>query len=150
VRKLVESTFMTLDGVMSNPQVWGPQYWNDEHLSYAHDLLFASDALLLGRETYVAFAESWPPRAGQDDYTDRINAMPKFVASKTLAEQDMTWNASLLQGDVVEAVTALKDAPGENILRFGTGPFSQTLSTRCRCVVSTPAPASSSPSTRPK
>ena len=83
--------------------------------------------MLLGRETYEAFAESWPPRAGQDDYTDRINAMPKFVASRTLKDNDMTWNASLLEGDAAAAVAQLKDAPGENILKFGTGSFSQTL-----------------------
>jgi dihydrofolate reductase len=127
VRKLVESTFMTLDGVVSNPQVWGPQYWNDEHLSYAHGLLFASDALLLGRVTYENFALSWPPRAGADDYTDRINAMPKYVASTTLEDTDTTWNASILRGDTAEAVSKLKEVPGENILKFGTGSFSQTL-----------------------
>jgi len=52
MRKLVESTFVTLDGVISSPEKWGPPYWDDEHNSYAHDLLFASDALLLGRATY--------------------------------------------------------------------------------------------------
>ena len=56
MRKLVESTFVTLDGVISDPQNWGPPYWDDEHAAYAHDLLFAADALLLGRVTYEGFA----------------------------------------------------------------------------------------------
>jgi hypothetical protein len=49
MRKLVESTFVTLDGVISSPHVWGSPYWNEEHDAYAHDLLFAADELLLGR-----------------------------------------------------------------------------------------------------
>ena len=48
MRKLFESTFVTLDGVISSPEKWGPPYWDDEHDKYAHDLLWASDALLLG------------------------------------------------------------------------------------------------------
>jgi dihydrofolate reductase len=124
MRKLVESTFMSLDGVIDNPQSWSPPYWDDEHNGYATKLLFAADALLLGRETYEAFAEAWPQRSG-DPYTDRINAMPKHVASRTL--EDATWNATILQGDAAEAVAELKEQPGENLLKFGTGSFSKTL-----------------------
>ena len=58
MRKLVESTFVTLDGVISEPQRWGGPYWNDEHSGYAHDLLFSADALLLGRVTYEGFAQA--------------------------------------------------------------------------------------------
>ena len=124
MRKLVESTFVTLDGVIENPQNWSAPYWNDEHAGYATKLLFAADALLLGRKTYEGFAEAWPQRGG-DPYTDRINAMPKHVASRTLEET--TWNASLLEGDATEAVAALKRQPGDNLLKFGTGSFSKTL-----------------------
>lgn len=125
MRKLVESTFMTLDGVISSPEKWGPPYWDDEHASYANDLLFASDALLLGRATYEGFAQAWPQRAGADDYTDRINAMPKHVASTTLTEA--TWNASIIEGDVATEVAELKEQPGQNILKFGTGVLDLTL-----------------------
>jgi dihydrofolate reductase len=75
MRQLVESTFVTLDGVIGSPQEWGVPYWNDEHANYAHELLFAADALLLGRKTYEGFAQAWPSRTG-DDYSDRINSMP--------------------------------------------------------------------------
>ena len=124
MRKLVESTFVTLDGVIENPQNWGPPYWNDEHNAYASKLLFAADALLLGRKTYEGFADAWPQRGG-DPYTDRINSMPKHVASRTL--EDATWNATVLKGDAAEAVAELKAQPGENLLKFGTGSFSKTL-----------------------
>jgi dihydrofolate reductase len=124
MRKLVESTFVTLDGVIENPQSWSPPYWNDEHAGYASKLLFAADELLLGRKTYEAFAQAWPQRSG-DPYTDRINAMPKHVASRTL--ENATWNATILQGDAAEAVATLKEQPGENLLKFGSGAFSRTL-----------------------
>jgi dihydrofolate reductase len=123
MRKLVESTFVTLDGVIGDPQVWGPPYWDDEHVGYARKLLFSSDALLLGRATYEGFAEAWPPRSG--DIADRINSLPKHVASNTLKEA--TWNATIIDGDVAEEVAKLKEQPGENLLKYGTGELDRTL-----------------------
>jgi dihydrofolate reductase len=125
MRKLIETTFVTLNGSISNPQHWSPPYWDDEHSDYARRLLWDADALLLGRKTYEAFAEAWPLRAGADDYTDRINEMPKHVASRTLTET--TWNASVLEGDTVEAIGKLKAEPGGNLLKFGTGELDRTL-----------------------
>jgi dihydrofolate reductase len=124
MRKLVESTFVTLDGSIGEPQAWGPPYWDDEHIAYSSKLLTAADALLLGRVTYEGFAEAWPQRSG-DPFTDRINAMPKHVASTTLT--DATWNASIIQGDVAEGVAALKDRPGGGLLKYGTGALDRTL-----------------------
>lgn len=124
MRKLVESTFVTLDGVISSPEKWGPPYWDEEHNSYAHNLLFASDALLLGRETYQGFAEAWPTRKG-DDYADRINSLPKYVASTSL--QETKWNATLIKDDVPGKVAKLKEQPGQDILKFGTGQLDRTL-----------------------
>ena len=104
--------------------MWGSPYWDDEHDQYARDLLFAADALLLGRETYEGFAEAWPARTG-DEYADRINSLPKLVASNTL--QEAAWNATLIKEDVAEEVAKLKDQPGQNILKFGTGELDRTL-----------------------
>jgi dihydrofolate reductase len=133
MRKLIETTFVTLDGVISDtepstapnaaPQKWGSPYWDEEHGGYAHDLLFAADALLLGRVTYEGFAQAWPPRKG--DLADRINGLPKFVASRTLT--DTSWNATLIKGDVAEEVAKLKDQSGQNILKYGTGELDRTL-----------------------
>jgi dihydrofolate reductase len=123
MRKLVESTFVTLDGVISAPQEWGPPYWDDEHANYARQLLFAADALLLGRVTYEGFVQAWPSRTGET--ADRINSIPKYVASNTLEEA--TWNATILEGDVAEEVAKLKQEAGQNILKFGTGELDRTL-----------------------
>jgi dihydrofolate reductase len=124
MRKLVESTFVTLDGVIENPQDWSPPYWDDEHAAYASKLLFAADALLLGRVTYEGFVGAWPARSG-DAYTDRINAMPKYVASRTLTEA--TWNSAVIDGDVADEVIRLKSAEGGDLLKFGTGELDRTL-----------------------
>jgi dihydrofolate reductase len=123
MRKLVESTFMTLDGVISNPHHWGPPYWDDEHAAYAQKLIFDADVLLLGRDTYEGFVQAWPEREGE--LADRINAMPKYVASRTLTET--TWNATLLEGDVADAVAKLKEEDGGTILKYGTGELDRTL-----------------------
>lgn len=123
MRKLVESTFVTLDGAIESPQEWSPPYWDDEHADYARKLLLAADALLLGRATYEGFVQAWPSRTG--DYADRINSLPKHVASRTL--RDATWNATILEGDAAEEVAKLKEQPGENILKFGTGELDRTL-----------------------
>ena len=123
MRKLVESTFMTLDGVISRPQDWSPPYWDDEHSAYAGKLLDPADALLLGRDTYEGFAAAWPGRPGE--YADKINSMPKHVASRTLTET--TWNASLIEGDVAKAVAALKDQDGGDIIKYGTGELDKAL-----------------------
>lgn len=124
MRKLVESTFVTLDGVIGKPQNWGSPYWDEEHGAYAAKLLFAADGLVLGRATYEGFAEAWPQRSG-DPYTDRINTMPKHVASRTL--EDATWNATIIEGDAAEGIAALKEQSGENLLKFGTGELDRTL-----------------------
>jgi dihydrofolate reductase len=125
MRKLVESTFVTLDGAIDAPHVWGPPYWDDEHTAYASGLLERADALVLGRETYEGFARSWPGRSG-DPFSDKINAMPKHVASRTLAG-DLTWNASLIEGDAAEGVAALKRGSGGDLLKYGTGELDAAL-----------------------
>ena len=124
MRKVIVSTYMSLDGVIENP-MWTFPYWNDKIAAFQYADLFASDALLLGRETYESFLQAWPARAGTDDFADRINALPKYVASRTLDRAE--WNSTVLQGDIVEAITALKKQPGENILKYGGGELLQTL-----------------------
>lgn len=123
MRKIIESTFVTLNGSISNPQDWSGPYWDEDHFGYSGKLMENTDALLLGRATYEGFAEAWSSRDGE--MADTFNNMPKYVASTTLT--DTTWNAKLLEGDVVEAVRKLKEEDGGDLLKFGTGSFSKTL-----------------------
>jgi dihydrofolate reductase len=120
VRRVVAAEYLSLDGVMEDPgpageyeqRGWTVPYWNDDISQWQTDQLFASDALLLGRVTYDEFVASWPLRSG-DQFTDRMNSLPKFVASTTLQEP-LEWNATLLERDVVDAVAKLKEQPGED------------------------------------
>lgn len=126
MRKLIESTFITLDGVIGSPERWGVPYWDEEYAAHARDLLFAADALLLGRETYEGFATAWPRmEKAEGEYAVRMNSLPKHVASRTLKETG--WNATVIQGDVAEEVARLKELPGRDILKFGTGELDRTL-----------------------
>jgi dihydrofolate reductase len=126
MRKIIVSTMMTLNGVMENPQNWSFDYWSDELGAYVHDQLFTSDALIAGRVTYEAFAEAWSARAGADDFADRINSLPKYVASRTLKEP-LTWNSTRIKGDVAAEIAKLKQQSGQNILQFGSGELTHTL-----------------------
>lgn len=124
MRKVVLSVYVTLDGVMEHP-AWTAPFWSDELAKVAHSQLFASDALLLGRKTYEGFVQAWPTMTDADGFADRMNALPKFVASTTL--QTAEWNATILQGDIAAEVAALKNQPGQDLLIYGSGDFVQTL-----------------------
>lgn len=118
MRKVIVSEFVSLDGVMENP-AWTFQFLSEERQKFKFDELFACDALLLGRVTYQGFAAAWPKMTGTGAYGERMNSMPKYVASNTLTE--MEWNANLIKGDLAEEVAKLKQQPGQDLLVFGSG-----------------------------
>jgi dihydrofolate reductase len=133
MRKIIAAEYLSLDGVTEDPgptgefqhRGWTMPYWNDELAKYQSDLLFASDALLLGRVTYEEFVAAWPLRSG-DPFTDRMNSLPKFVASRTLREP-LEWNSTLLKGEVSEEVQKLKWQEGKDILIYGSGELVNAL-----------------------
>jgi dihydrofolate reductase len=115
MRKITAGLFISLDGVVENPQDWHFPYFNDEMGAAVTAQLGNSDTLLLGRKTYDSFAGAWPERelAGEADAPmgKALGDARKIVVSN----QDLkfTWrNSELLKGDLVEAVTALKNEPG--------------------------------------
>jgi dihydrofolate reductase len=126
MRKIIVSSQASMDMAIDNPQNFVFDYVNDEFFTYAREQLFESDALIMGRITYEAFAEAWSSRAGADEFADRMNSMPKYVASRTLKEP-LTWNANLIKGDVVKEVKRLKEQDGKNILQYGSGELTHTL-----------------------
>jgi dihydrofolate reductase len=119
MRTLKLAIYITLDGVVENPAWTGP-FWDDELSQMQSDYLSTSDALVLGRVTYEGFAASWPSMEEQTgDFGRKMNSMPKFVASRTL--QAAEWNAQVMRGDLADAVTALKEQPGGDLLIYGSG-----------------------------
>src|SRR5919108_1375285 len=122
MRKLIESTLVSLDGVIESPDRWAP--FDDEATRLAMEDLGTYDAFVIGRVTYERFRASWAPVSG-NPYIDRINAMPKYVASRSLAEA--TWNATLLGPDIVGAIERLKAQPGKDLIKYGTSRVDDTL-----------------------
>lgn len=136
MRKIVVSEFVTLDGVMEDPGGaegtryggWSFQFGSTEQDQFKFEELFQADALLLGRRTYQGFAAAWPGMPGTGAYGERMNSLPKYVVSTT--SPDMTWNAMLLQGDLTEALSRLKQEDGQDILVFGSGQLVHALHRR--------------------
>ncbi len=128
MRKIIVEAEVSLDGVMDGGS---EAFWklifafhSPDVSAYLDELLFMPDALLMGKATYEAFAQIWPTRQGRA--ADKINAMPKYVASRTLKEP-LQWNSALLQGDAAEAIRKLKQEPGGNLLQYGVGELTQTM-----------------------
>lgn len=126
MRKVVASEYVTLDGVMEAPEKWSLQFWSEEMARFAHEQLFASDALLLGRVTYEGFAKAWPSRTDEAGFADRMNALPKYVVSRTLEEAEWN-NSTLIGGDVAGQVSKLKEQPGDDVLIYGSSELLHTL-----------------------
>src|SRR4028118_925695 len=111
---------VSLDGVMGAPDGWAFPY-NDREIEKVNEAgMAASDALLLGRVTYEAFAAFWPNQPGGTPMVDYINGVAKFVVS-SIWEEPLGWNNStLIQGNVAESVADLKRQPGKNITVIGS------------------------------
>lgn len=104
---------------------WTMPYWYDEIAKFKFDELFASDVLLLGRVTYQGFAKAWPSMTDEEGFADRMNSLPKYVASRTLEEAE--WNATLIKDNIADEVSKLKQQSGQNLLVYGSGDFVHTL-----------------------
>jgi len=124
MRKVIVSEYVSLDGVVEEP-AWTMPFWNDEIAKFKFDELFASDALLLGRVTYQGFAKAWPSMTDEEGFADRMNSMPKVVASRSLPEAE--WNATLIKENIAAEVSKLKQQPGQDLLIYGSAGFVQTL-----------------------
>ncbi|HEX6289593.1 MAG TPA: dihydrofolate reductase family protein [Herpetosiphonaceae bacterium] len=123
MRNIVVTEFLSLDGIMEAP-AWTAPYWNDEIAQFKGDEQATSDALLLGRVTYQGFAAAWPEST--DEGAAYMNNIPKYVVSTTL--DTVTWtNSTLINDRIVDAITALKQQDGQDMLVYGSATLVQTL-----------------------
>ncbi|MFG2049217.1 dihydrofolate reductase family protein [Micromonospora sp. NPDC048935] len=127
MRKLVNSTYITLDGVIENP-MWTAPYFDEEARGLASEQTDEADAMLMGRATYDGMSVAWPQQDESDPNTGAayFNNVKKYVASTTLT--DPTWkNTEVLRGDLVEEVAKLKAQDGKNIIQYGFGSVTAQL-----------------------
>jgi len=108
MRKLIESTHVSLGGEIGSPQDWAFPCLDDEHARYANELLGEADALLLGRRTYEGLSAGYSAMT-PNPFVDRMNSIPKFVASRTLRKA--TWNATIIPGDVATSSRTSSASP---------------------------------------
>jgi dihydrofolate reductase len=123
MRKIVNSAFVSLDGVTEDPRSWAT--FDPDSGEEAAQALQALGGMIMGRGTYEYFADVMPQQTGP--YADAINAIRKYVFSSTLESAD--WNNSTIirDDDVVAAVTKLKQEDGGDLMMYGYGRLSRTL-----------------------
>ncbi|HEV3268298.1 MAG TPA: dihydrofolate reductase family protein [Acidimicrobiales bacterium] len=140
--RVVVNEFMSLDGVAQAPGGaeedtdggfthggWSMPYFDPEAMgAVIADGMSSAEALLFGRRTWQAMAEAWPERAG-DPYADQMNALKKYVASRTLTPDDLTWNNTTLLSaeNAVADVSALRERDGGDLVLWGSLSLLTTL-----------------------
>ena len=131
--RIVVTEFVSLDGVVEAPgggEGYRHDGWSfeidrgDEGNQFKLEETMSSEALLLGRNTYEGFAAAWPSRDGE--FAEKFNSMPKYVVSSTLEEPEWN-NTTVLEGDLVEEVTRVRDAHDGNVVVHGSPQLVQGL-----------------------
>jgi dihydrofolate reductase len=141
MRKVIVNEFMSLDGVVQAPGGadedtsggfahggWHLEHFDEVSQKWVVESIVEAGGFLLGRRTYEIFAAYWP-NAGEEEQViaEPLNTKPKYVASRTLTEPLEWQNSTLLQGDVAEAVAALKQEDGDDVHVIGSARLVQTL-----------------------
>jgi dihydrofolate reductase len=119
---LIATTQATLDGVVDPVGEWVQP--DEDHGVYSFERQARSSGLVLGRKTYEGLAGYWPSQSGR--WADMVNPLPKYVGSTTLSG-DLQWNATLLEGELEESITKLKDDVGGDLFMHGSGEFAYAL-----------------------
>jgi dihydrofolate reductase len=139
--RIVITEFISLDGVVQAPG--GPDEDTDggfAHGGWTHpffdpevvggafaDAMTSAEALLFGRRTWRVMAAAWPERAG-DPFADRMNAIPKYVVSQTLGDDELTWNTTRIPADeAVAHIRKLHEADGGDLVVMGSPTLVRTL-----------------------
>lgn len=140
--RIIISDFMSLDGVVQAPGGrdedtdggfehggWSMPFFDPDTMGPVIDeVMQTTDALLFGRRTWQTMAAAWPARAG-DPFADRMNELPKYVASRTLTQQDLGWSNSTLlpPDDAIGGVRELRARPGRDMQVMGSAALASQL-----------------------
>ncbi|MEU5877492.1 dihydrofolate reductase family protein [Spirillospora sp. NPDC047279] len=127
MRKLIASTYATLDGFIDNPHEWSLEYSEEKAQTATFAMTTAADALLLGRVTYEGMAQAWPNMGG-DPFADHVNSMAKYVVASEPVDTSAWSPTTVIDGhDLAGAVTDLKKQEGGDILVWGNGRLTDGL-----------------------
>ena len=140
--RVVVNEFISLDGIVQAPGGkeedtdggfdhggWSMPYFDPEVIGSAiGETMGPAEALLFGRRTWQVMAGAWPDRAG-DPFADQMNAIKKYVASRTLTSDDLTWNNTTLLSadDALGDIAALRDQGGGDLLLMGSASLAESL-----------------------
>jgi dihydrofolate reductase len=140
--RIILSDFMSLDGVVQAPGQrnedtdagfqhggWSMRFFDPQTMGPPLDeVMQTTEALLFGRRTWQTMAAAWPGRAG-DPFADRMNEIPKYVASRTLSQDDLSWNNSTLlpADDAIGAIGELRERDGDGIQVMGSASLAAQL-----------------------
>jgi dihydrofolate reductase len=123
--RVIATTQATIDGVIDPVGEWVQP--DGDHGTYSFERQARSAGLLLGRKTFEGLAGFWPQQSGK--WADMVNALPKYVASTTLAGE-LEWNGTLLDGALEESIPRLKDEVEGDLFVHGSGEFAHALAER--------------------
>jgi dihydrofolate reductase len=140
--RIILSDFMSLDGVVQAPGQkkedtdggfehggWSMRFFDPDAMGpVLGEVMDQTEALLFGRRTWQVMASAWPGRAG-DPFADRMNEIPKYVASRTLTEDDLSWNNTTLlpADDALGAIRELREKEGEGMQVMGSASLAAQL-----------------------
>ena len=140
MRNIVVAEFVSLDGVMQAPGGadedteggfthggWTRPFWHDDIGAHFFEAMTQTDALLLGRKTWQIHGGAFEPIPVGDPFGDVMNTMPKYVVSTTLTTASAWRNSTVISGNVVEEIRALKAQPGKSIYIDGSSVLVHTL-----------------------
>jgi dihydrofolate reductase len=114
MRSISAGVFISLDGVVEAPSLWGFQFMDEDMSKAMFEGISQADTVLLGRRTYLEFSEIWPDQRSEALMSNFLNQSPKYVVSSTL--DSLSWQpASLIKGDIAHEIYKLKQQPGKNI-----------------------------------
>jgi dihydrofolate reductase len=124
--RLVATEYLSMDGVFEEPGRWSGPWFKEEAGKFKWDELQATDALLLGRNTYEGFAKAWPTMPGTGEFGEKMNSMPKYVVSSKLNKVEWT-GSKLIKGNLADEVRRLKQMPGQDLVLAGSGQLFKAL-----------------------
>jgi dihydrofolate reductase len=124
MRRVIESTLVSADGVIGDPHTWTGEHFGEQAVAYALERLRGCDAMVMGRRTYEMFSKIWATPA--NDYAAAIYEMRKYVFSSTLPQADWN-NTQIMRSNVADTIGELKQQDGRDIVLYGHGPVGQAL-----------------------